>query len=57
MKCHFKIDVTQNGISLKIECHSKWIVTEKGLWNVLKTYCHSKYDVTHNGMSHKKNVT
>ena len=55
MECHSKLSVTQNGISLsgmslKIECPSKWNVTQKGM--SLKMECHLKWNVTQNEMSH-----
>ena len=37
--------------SLKMECHSKWNVTQNGM--SLKVECHSKWNVTQNGMSLK----
>ena len=43
--------VTQNGMSLKMECHSKWNVTQNG--KSLKMECYSKWNVTQNGMSLK----
>ena len=59
-------------MSLKMECNSKWNVTQDGMsltkefpmkWNVtenemsLETECHSKWSVTKNAMSLKFNVT
>ena len=41
--------VTQNGMTLQMECHSKWNVTQNGM--SLKIECHSKLKVTQNGMS------
>ena len=32
--------ITQNGMSLKTECHSKWNVTQNGM--SFKMECHSK---------------
>ena len=54
-----KWDVTQNGMSLKMECHSKvlslkmefhskWNVTKNGM--SLKMECHSKWNVAQIGM-------
>ena len=43
--------VTQNGMSLKMECHSKWNVTQNGM--SLKMECHSKWNVTQNRMTLK----
>ena len=43
--------ITQNGMSLKMECHSKWNVTQNGM--SFKMECHSKWNVTQNGMSLK----
>ena len=43
------VNVTQNGMSLKIECNLEWNVTFK--WNVNKMKCHLKWNVTQNGMS------
>ena len=49
MICHPKLEFTENGKSLKIECHSKWNVTQNEIslkWNVtkngisLKLECH-----------------
>ena len=63
-----KSNITQNEMSLKIECHSKLKVTHNWMslkmechsnWNVaqksmsLKMECHSKWNVTHNGLSLK----
>ena len=42
----FENGVTQNGMSLKMECHSKWNVTGNG--KSLKMKCHSKWNVTQN---------
>ena len=56
---HSKWNVTQNGVSLKMECNSKLNVTQYGMslkmechlkWNALKMECHSKLNVTQNGM-------
>ena len=44
-----KIYVTQNGMSLKMVCHSKWNVPQSGM--SLKMKCHSKWIVTQNRMS------
>ena len=41
MECHMKLKITQIGMSLKTECHSKRMS--------LKTECHSKLIVTQNG--------
>ena len=58
-----KWKVSQNGMPLQMECHSKWNVTLNG--NVtkngisfkngmsLKMECHSKWNKTLNGMSPK----
>ena len=46
-----KWKVTQNGVSIKIECHSKWNVTQNEM--SLKTECHSKLIVNQNAMSFK----
>ena len=43
--------VTQNGMSLKMDCHSKWNVSQNGM--SLKIECHSKWNVTQSGMSFK----
>ena len=43
--------VTQNGMSLKMECHSEWNVTQNEM--SLKMECHSKWIGTQNGMSIK----
>ena len=62
MKCHSKLNVTQNGMSLKMENHSKWNVTQNDMslnWNVtqngisLKMECHSKWYFPQNGMKSK----
>ena len=37
---HLKWNVTQNGMSLKIEYHSKWNVTKKDISLIME--CHSK---------------
>ena len=42
-------------MSLKMECHSKWNVTQNGM--SLKIECHSKWNVTQKGMSHKKGIS
>ena len=49
-ECHLKLkwNVTENGMSLKMEYHSKLNVTQKG--------SNSKWNVNNNGMSLKKNV-
>ena len=55
MECHLKWNITQNGMSLKIECHSngrshemecysQWNVTPNGM--PLKMKYHSKWNVT-----------
>ena len=54
MKCHSKWNVTQNGLSLKMEYHSKLNVIQNVI--SLKMECPSKWnvtqmDVTKNGMS------
>ena len=49
---HWDWDTSQ---SLKIESHSKLIVTMNGM--SLKRKCHSKWNITPNGMSLKKNIT
>ena len=46
-----KWNVTQNGLSLKMECHSKWIVIQTG--KSLKMKCHSKWNVPQTGISLK----
>ena len=57
MESHSKLIVTQNVMSFKIKCHSKWNVTQN--LNVtqngmsVKIECHSKWNVTQNGISHK----
>ena len=58
MDCHLKFNVIKkNGMSLKkkmslkIECYSKWNVTQNGM--SLKLKCQSKLNVTQNGMSLK----
>ena len=52
---HLKINVTQNGMSFKIECHSKqngknWNVTQIGMFLKLQWHwnleCHSYWNVT-----------
>ena len=43
--------VTQNGMSLKMEWHSKWNVTQNGV--SLKIECHSKWNVIKNRISLK----
>ena len=43
--------VTQNGMSLKMECRSQWNLTQNGM--SLKMECHSKLNDTQNGMSLK----
>ena len=61
MECNLKSNstkcVTQNRISLKMECHSKWNFTQNGRslnWNItqnkilLKIECHLKWIVTQN---------
>ena len=42
---------TQNGMSLKMEYHSKWNATQNGI--SLKMECYLKWNVTQNGMSLK----
>ena len=39
-----KMERHLNGISLKMECHSKWNVNQNGI--SLKMECHLKWDVT-----------
>ena len=66
---HSKLNVTQNEMSLKMECHSKRNVTQNGMslymefhsiWNVtqngtsLKMECQWKWNVIQNGMSLKR---
>ena len=43
--------VTQNGMSFKMECHSKWNNTQNGMSLIME--CHSKRNVAENGMSLK----
>ena len=38
--------VTQNGMSLKMECHSKCNVTQNGM--SLKMNCHLKWNISQN---------
>ena len=45
MDFHAKWNATQNGLSLKMECHSNVIL--------LKMECHLKWNFTQNGMSFK----
>jgi hypothetical protein len=45
---HSKLNVTQIGMSLKMECHSKRIVTQNGM--PFKMECHSKLNVPQNVM-------
>ena len=45
---HSKYNVTQIGMSLKIEFYSKWNVNQSGMW--LKMECHSKWNVAQSGM-------
>ena len=45
MDCHSKWNVIQNGMSPKMECHSKG--------NFTKMDCHSKWNITRNKMSLK----
>ena len=45
MECHSKFNVTQNEMSLNIECYSNEIS--------LKMECHSNWNVTQIGMSLK----
>ena len=42
---------TQNGMTLKTECHSKWNVTQYRI--TFKMKCHSKKNITQNGISLK----
>ena len=47
MECHSKWNFTQNGMSLKMECHvTKNLISPK-------MECHSKMNVTQNGISLK----
>ena len=46
MKCYSSLNVTLNLMSHKVECHSKW--------NVTQMECHSKWNFTQNGMSHER---
>ena len=55
MECHSKWKVTQNGMSLNMECHKNNVI-ENGI--SLKMECHSnvihsKWNATQNGMSLK----
>ena len=54
------MNFTLNEMSLKMECHSQWNVTQKGMSHTknvtqngmsLKLECHSKFNITKNGMS------
>ena len=62
MECHSKCSVTQNGMSLKVECHSNWNVTHiECLSNLnvtkivmsLKLECHTNWNVTQISVSLK----
>ena len=46
MECHSKWNVTQNGVSIKMEYHSKWKVTHDGI--LLKMGCHLERNVDKN---------
>ena len=54
-ECQQNLKVTQNErsltMSLKMEVHSKWNITQNGM--SLKTECHSKWKFTQNGISLK----
>ena len=53
---HPKLNVTQIGKLLYIECHSKWNVTKMKChlkWNVIPIAISLKWNVTQNGMSLK----
>jgi hypothetical protein len=43
--------ITKNGMSLKMECHSKWNVTRNGMSLIMEG--HSKWNITQNGISLK----
>ena len=45
------INVIKNGISLEMECHSKWTVTQNGIPE--KRELHSKWNISPNEMSLK----
>ena len=62
MECHSKLNVTQNGMSLKqnvpqygmslkVECCTTSSFTQNGI--SIKMKCHSKWIFTQHGMSHK----
>ena len=42
-------------MALKMECHSRWNVTQNGM--ALKIECHLKWNVTQNGISLKCKAT
>ena len=54
MECYSKLNFTQNAMSLKMECHLNWNVTQ--IWNVAKNLmsfkieCHLKRNFTQNGV-------
>ena len=52
----FKVEcylVTQDGMSLKMQWHSKFNVTQEGMSQKLKIDCHSKWNATQKAKSHK----
>ena len=64
------MNVTQSGMSHKMECHLKLNVTQNGMslkieyhskyhskWNVSKNKCRSKLNVTQNRLSLKKGIS
>ena len=55
MECHLKLNVTQNGVAIKIKCHSNeisFIIKYQSNWNViqieisLKLECLLNWNVT-----------
>ena len=50
VECHL---VTQHGISLKMQSHSKFYFTQNGISHSLKIECQSKWKATQNAKSHK----
>ena len=48
MECHLKVKVTQNGMSLKMECYSKWNIPKK------KVTLNGTGIITQNKMSFKR---
>ena len=56
MECHSKWNLSQHGMSLKLECHSNWNVIQiwcQSNWNVTQIKCHSNINVTQFGKSLK----